>query len=152
MPTFTETTATVKRRYGKEAHPLFVTYRNMVRRCTKTDDKDFPDYGGRGITVCERWNSFDNFIADMGDKPVGYSLDRKDNSKGYSPDNCRWASPREQALNTRKNNAHPNVYWSRHREKWYVQFYKDGKRVGKGGIATLEEALKIREEMYANIH
>lgn len=141
-------------RTGIEAHPLYVTYRNMLRRCTKTDDKDYPMYGGRGITVCDRWtgtDGFTNFIADMVAKQPGMSLDRIDNSKGYSPDNCRWATSREQALNTRKNNAHPNVYWAKHRESWYVQFLVNGKRVGKGGIKTLEEALKIREEIYATI-
>lgn len=75
----------------------------MVQRCTNTNRPDFRLYGGRGITVCERWlksgGGFVAFLADMGDRPAGASIDRIDNSKGYEPGNCRWATPAEQARN-----------------------------------------------------
>lgn len=139
-------------KYGIEKHPLYVTYRNMVKRCTNPYPKDASQYKDRGITVCERWtgvDGFKNFITDMPSKPEGTSLDRIDNEKGYSPDNCRWATPRQQALNTRKNNAHPNIYFAKHRNKYYVQYMLDGKRVSKGNYETLEEALSVRDKVLA---
>ena len=78
-------------------------WQQMRDRCSNTGNKRYSSYGGRGITVCERWASFENFFADMGEKPDGLSLDREDNSKGYSPDNCRWATLEQQSNNTRRN-------------------------------------------------
>jgi len=75
----------------------------MLSRCTSPTKREFPDYGGRGITVCVRWMEFPNFLADMGERPAGMTLDRIDNDKGYEPGNCRWATPKEQSRNTRAN-------------------------------------------------
>jgi hypothetical protein len=74
----------------------------MRRRCNNPDHADYHRYGARGITVCERWNSFDNFIADMGPKPTkDHSIERVENDKGYSPDNCIWGTKLEQGRNRR---------------------------------------------------
>jgi len=78
-------------------------WRTMRQRCCNPRNRQYPAYGGRGIRVCERWDDFENFYADMGPCPQGLTLERKDNSKGYSPDNCIWASYKEQARNTRRN-------------------------------------------------
>jgi hypothetical protein len=71
----------------------------MRKRCNSVTSVDYPDYGGRGIKVCERWDVFANFLEDMDRCPNGYSLDRIDVNKGYSPDNCRWADSKTQARN-----------------------------------------------------
>lgn len=77
---------------------------SMKRRCYSKKDKSYPRYGGRGITVCDRWkDSFQNFIDDMGDCPPKMSIERKNNSQGYSPKNCEWADAVAQANNKRNN-------------------------------------------------
>lgn len=77
------------------------TWRSMLNRCLNTESSEYPNYGGRGITVCKRWLTLENFAADMGPRPAGTSLDRIDNEKGYSPDNCRWATWFQQVNNRR---------------------------------------------------
>jgi hypothetical protein len=80
------------------------TWVGMKARCYKPSSAAYYKYGARGITVCERWQTFENFLADMGPKPTPkHTLDRIDGSKGYSPDNCRWASHTEQQRNLKNN-------------------------------------------------
>lgn len=76
---------------------------SMKRRCQNKNVKDYAAYGGRGIKVCARWQKFENFFTDMGHPLSGQSLDRKNNSKGYSKSNCRWVTKVVQANNTRRN-------------------------------------------------
>lgn len=88
--------------HGMTATPEYNSWQKMRRRCENPDDAAYGYYGGRGIRVCERWQSFDDFLADMGRKPeANSSLDRIDVNGDYSPDNCRWASPTVQARNKR---------------------------------------------------
>jgi hypothetical protein len=93
-------------RGGTIQHPLYGSWRAMVERCTYPAHKDYANYGGRGITICDRWRQdFWAFVADMGERPAGHSLDRVDNDRGYSPDNCRWATASEQRINQRRMGA-----------------------------------------------
>lgn len=80
--------------------PTYRTWRAMIARCTNPRDPHWPKYGGSGITVCKRWLTFANFLKDMGERPLGHTLDRYPNKRGgYKPSNCRWATPAQQAAN-----------------------------------------------------
>jgi hypothetical protein len=87
--------------HGMTGTKIYWIWADMIGRCTRPTHKKYLDYGGRGITVCEHWHSFESFYADMGDRPAGRSLDRTNNDLGYSPDNCRWATGAQQRLNQR---------------------------------------------------
>lgn len=95
----------IHRKHMMSRHPLYTTWNNMIRRCYDPANRAYHNYGGRGITVCDRWReNFANFYADMGDPPSNeHTLDRINNDLGYSPENCRWATRKQQTRNTRRN-------------------------------------------------
>ena len=90
-------------RHGMTRTTVHNVWCGMRDRCFKPEGKDYQNYGGRGITVCERWLTFENFLEDMGIPPKGHSIDRIDNDGNYEPGNCRWAPIVVQARNRRTN-------------------------------------------------
>ena len=101
-----------KTTHGLTGTPEYMTWGSMLKRCTNPNDRGYHNYGGRGISVCDRWlSSFENFYADMGPRPSDlHSIDRRDNNGNYEPSNCYWATKDEQLNNKRTN---------------YIVYYKD---------------------------
>lgn len=89
--------------HGMYGSPEYKSWRAMLDRCRNPNSYAFDDYMGRGITVCDRWSKFENFYADMGSRPPGLTLERVDNSKGYTPGNCEWVTRKQQTNNRRSN-------------------------------------------------
>ena len=90
--------------HGLTGTKIYAIWRNMRWRCTNPRNKEYSNYGGRGIKVCERWQKLENFFADMGHPPEGYTIERKDVDGNYVPGNCIWA-PQEVQQNNRRNNV-----------------------------------------------
>lgn len=87
--------------HGMTGTPTYVSWQAMTQRCTNPNAADYARYGGAGITIDPRWKSFRTFLANMGERPTGTTLDRIDGTKGYSPSNCRWATASQQNANKR---------------------------------------------------
>lgn len=86
-------------------------WHSMKYRCQNPNHKNYKDYGGRGIRVCDAWQDFSNFYADMGNRPEGLTLDRINNDGNYEPENCKWSTQREQSMNTRFNSGRYIQHW-----------------------------------------
>jgi hypothetical protein len=134
-----------------------IAWKNMLARTTNTKRHDYERYGGRGITVCDRWvDSFKNFLEDMGERPVGMTLDRVDNDGNYEPDNCRWADIITQNVNqrTRKDNksGYRGVSWDKSTSKWVPQIRCGDKKLYLGLFTDPIEAAYVRDQFAMQIH
>lgn len=147
---------TLKYKYSDyKGTPTYASWASMKQRCLNPNNPNYNHYGERGITVCESWkNGFVNFLNDMGVRPDGLSLDRINNDKGYSPDNCRWADKTLQALNRRNfsKSGYQGLSWYKNEKLWQVRFTIDRKEVYIGASKDFDNALMMwlaaREEFY----
>lgn len=138
--------------HGMSHTPEYKAWRDLIQRCTNPNNKRYKDYGGRGITVCDRWrNSFEAFHKDMGPKPdPKYSIDRINNDLGYCPDNCEWSDDTKQIRNrgVQKNNKSgtPGIYWHKNNKKWRAVIMVDRKEIHLGYFKDFDDAKEARKQ------
>lgn len=106
------------RTHGLSNSKTFNSWRGMIERCTSPANKKFHHYGGRGITVCDRWRTFQNFLDDMGERPAGMELDRIDSHGDYCPANCRWISHKANTNNRTNNRVYTHNGQTKTLSQW----------------------------------
>lgn len=137
-------------RHGKSDTRLYYTWKAMKKRCLNKSDPNFKNYGGRGICLALEWMKFVPFYnwAIVSGYSPNLSIDRIDNNKGYSPDNCRWASKREQSINKRTTTSHHNI--EKRGGSYRVRFEIDGNVIFLGSFNNLKSAIYVRDSYINN--
>ena len=134
------------KRHGMAGTPEYISWSAMLQRCTNPKAKHYENYGGRGIKVCERWlHSFENFYADMGERPEGKTLHRINVDGDYEPGNCKWATSREQAIRKRLPRNNKSGYRGVHfyRGKWIASITSNDEPIYLGRFNNKEEAARM---------
>jgi len=108
---------------GKNKSKTYKSWDHMIQRCKNKNTANYHNYGGRGITVCERWLKFENFLEDMGEKPSpNHQIDRVNNDGNYCPENCKWSTKGEQIRNTRRNRIETYLGATKCRADWAKEY------------------------------
>jgi len=128
----------------------YISYYSMIQRCNNKNNTSYYKYGGIGITVCERWMKFENFIEDMGLKPTPlHSIDRINGNGIYEPNNCRWSDKKVQSWNTKIRSENVSgvkgVSWDNKNKKWRATIHVNGRQINLGRFDTIEEASIVRK-------
>lgn len=134
-------------KHGKSKDLIYFLWNTMMERCYNPNSTSYHKYGERGIKVCERWQVFENFFEDMGDKPDGLSLERIDVNGDYHPDNCKWGTASEQAFNIRKRSNNTSGRTGVDLDAsglWRARIWKDKKCYKLGYFESYEEACEAR--------
>lgn len=136
---------------GKKRSTEHKIWASMIQRCTNPNVDKYEDYGGRGITICDRWREFENFFADMGKRPSRrHSIDRICNNGNYELNNCKWSTRTEQVRNIRtpKRNTtgYTGVSWNKQRLKWHSRITVDNKEIHLGLFNNIEDATEARKQ------
>ncbi len=138
-------------KHGLESHRLYPVWYAMKQRCTNPKYKSYSNYGGRGITICEEWLDVKNFIewSKSSGWREGLSVDRIDNDKGYSPENCRWVDRTTQNINQRIKKTNTSGFVGVNCEirscKWVARVSMNNNRIYIGSFKTIEEAVQARD-------
>jgi len=146
--------------HGDSHSTEYSSWMNMMYRCYNPKSTGFDKYGGRGIEVCERWHTYQNFLEDMGRKPEGTSLDRKDVNGNYSKENCRWASAGIQIANRGKvtseecTSKYPGVSRdTRYSDgMWIAKVGHKGKSLHLGTFNTEKEAFNVYKKVFKELY
>jgi len=137
---------------GSSDHPFYVSYYDMIRRCYSETCEAYPDYGGRGITVCPSWrNSFETFYFDMFKTfKEGLKIERTDPNGNYTPENCSWETQTVQSHNTRKHrnssSKYKGVTWDKNRDKWKAGIAKEKVHINIGRFSSEEAAARAYDD------
>lgn len=150
-------TAKLGVKHGLRNTPEYENWHNMKQRCLNPNFHGYSNYGGRGIEMCQRWiESFVNFYEDMGKRPTPtHSIDRIDNEKGYTPENCRWANKTTQIINRRMNKNNQTGYRGvrvNNKSGWQVVIWADYKPYRFGTYKDIEEAASIYDQIVMQLY
>lgn len=141
-------------KHGMHGTPTYRTWGMMLQRCNNPNFPAYENYGGREITVCERWLKFENFLTDMGERPDGFMIERINNNKGYFPKNCCWTTRIEQNRNQRirKDNkiGIKGVNFCKHRQEYLARISVNKQRIHLGYFVNLKDAIEARQKAELN--
>lgn len=156
MKTKSITVTNLGQKHGLRNTPEYENWHNMKQRCLNPNTPMYENYGGRGITICQEWiERFENFYRDMGERPTPqHSIERIDNNKGYSPENCRWADKTEQLMNRRMNKNNESGFRGVriNHKRFQTVIWFNYKNYGFGTHDTKEEAAAVYDQVVMQVY